>query len=140
MADKRPGLGAGWVMAILGTVTGAASVALGFILRRSIGIVLIILAVSYAISQVKGDLVGVWQDWNRRAEAQDVRQQALEAERLKLEAELKQKQMELEKLNARIREREVKVGEKMVDQAIKENKVIRLFTDQMEKDAKNLGL
>lgn len=140
MSDQRRGLGAGWVVAILGTAAGAASVALGFLLKRSIGIVLIILAVSYAFSQVKGDLVGVWQDWNRRTEASEVRQQALEAERLKLEAELKQKQMELEKLNARIREREVKVGEKMVDQAIKENKVIRLFTDQMEKDAKNLGL
>lgn len=140
MSDERKGLGTGWVVAILGTVAGAASVALGFFLKRSIGIVLVILAVSYAISQVKGDIVGVWQDWNRRTEAQDVRQQALEAERLKLEAELKQKQMELEKLNARIREREVKVEEKKVDQAIKEDKVIKLFTDQMEKDSKNFGL
>lgn len=140
MSDERKGLGAGWVVAILGTVAGAASVALGFFLKRSIGIVLVILAVSYAISQVKGDLVGVWQDWNKRAEASEVRQQALEAERLKLETELKQKQMELEKLNARIREREVKVEEKKVDQAIKEDKVIKLFTDQMEKDSKNFGL
>ena len=140
MSDDGRKLGAGWVVAILGTVAGAASVTLGFFLKRSIGIVLVILAVSYAISQVKGDLVGVWQDWNRRTEAQDVRQQALEAERLKLEADLKQKQMELEKLNARIREREVKVEEKKVDQAIKEDKVIKLFTDQMEKDSKNFGL
>jgi hypothetical protein len=96
MSDERKGLGAGWVVTLLGAITGAVSVALGFMLKRSLGVVLVIMAVVFAVGSIKGDLLGMFSDWQQRQEASEIRKLEFEREKLRLESEERKQRLKAE--------------------------------------------
>jgi len=92
--DKR--IGAGGIFAIIvGIITLGGLVSVG-LLRKTVGIVLIMLVGIYAVSNIKGDFIGLIKDYNIRSEAADIRKLEFERERMKLEAETRLKTLELE--------------------------------------------
>lgn len=92
--DKR--IGAGGIFAIIvGIITLGGLVSVG-LLRKTVGIVLIMLVGIYAVSNVKGDFIGLIKDYNTRSEASEIRKLEFERERMKLEAETQLKTIELE--------------------------------------------
>ncbi len=96
MTDQRKGLGAGWVITILGAITGAVSVVFGFLLQKSLSVVIIVMAVVFAIGTFKDDILSLVKDQQRQSEASEIRQLEFERERLRLEAEERQQRLKLE--------------------------------------------
>lgn len=92
----KPNMGMPAALAIITgifTLGGLLSVGL---LRKSVGVVLIMLVGIYGISQLKGDFFGVIKNFSEKSEASEIRRIELERERMKLEAETKLKVLEME--------------------------------------------
>jgi hypothetical protein len=96
MEQQSKTLGAGWVITILGAITGAVGVVFGYLFQKSLSVIIIVMAVVFAIGTFKDDVLGLVKDQQKRNEASEIRQLEFERERLRLEAEERQQRLKLE--------------------------------------------
>lgn len=98
-------------------IVGASTVALGYMLKRSISIAIVIGAVVMAIGSFKQDVVNLVYDAREKQEASEIRQLELERERMRLEAEERERLLKHKSAQAARQERaeQRRLDEKMRD-------------------------
>lgn len=106
-----------WVATFITAVVGATTVALGYMLKRSISIAIVIGAVVVAIGSFKQDIVNLVYDARAKQEASEVRRLELERERMRLEAEERDRLLKYKSAQAARQERaeQRRLDEKMAD-------------------------
>jgi hypothetical protein len=92
MNEPKQGLGLGWTVTALGAITGSVGVALGFFLKKSIGIALIILAIVFALNSFREDIFNYLHKIQEHNQASEIRQLELEREKLRLEVQEREQQ------------------------------------------------
>lgn len=91
--EQQPNkLGLGWTVTALAAVTGSVGVLLSLVLKKSLGVALIVGAVVWGLNTFRQDIFDLLNRIQENNQASEIRKLELERERMRLEAEDRERQ------------------------------------------------